>query len=170
MGAGRKLANDLRCRGLVIIDLANRFEQVIGARIAPLSCRCGPHRIENDMKRTDIVTVAHKPGDPPLKTSTDWARVAAMTEEEVHAAALSDPDAQPLPRDMRGFTRIPNVKKLREKLSLTQEEFAKTYRIPVGTLRDWEQRRKFPDAPARAFLLVIEKNPEGVAALLNEAA
>jgi putative transcriptional regulator len=122
------------------------------------------------MRKNGIVRVAHRPGDPPLKTSTDWARVAAMTDEEVHAAALSDPDAQPLPRDMRGFTRIVNVKKLRERLGLTQEEFASTYRIPLGTLRDWEQRRKFPDAPARAFLLVIEKNPEGVAALLKEAA
>lgn len=103
-------------------------------------------------------------------TGTDWARVAALTDHEIHAAALSDPDAQPLPRDMRGLTRIPNVKKLRESLQLTQEEFAETYRIPLGTLRDWEQRRKFPDAPARAYLLVIERNPEAVAALLRGAA
>jgi len=122
------------------------------------------------MRKTGTVRVTHKPGDPPLKTGTDWARVEAMTDEEVHAAALSDPDAQPLPRDMRGLTRIPNVKKLREKIGLTQESFAERYRIPLGTLRDWEQRRKFPDAPARALLLVIERDPEGVAALLNEAA
>jgi putative transcriptional regulator len=122
------------------------------------------------MKKAGIVTVTRKPGDPLPDTGTDWAKVAALTPEQIHAAALSDPDAQPLPRDMHGLTRIPNVKKLREKLGLTQEEFAATYRIPVGTLRDWEQRRKFPDAPARAFLLVIEKNPEGVAALLKEAA
>jgi putative transcriptional regulator len=71
---------------------------------------------------------------------------------------------------MRGFTRIPNVKKLREKLGMTQDEFASSYRIPLGTLRDWEQRRKFPDAPARAYLLVIEGNPKGIAALLRKAA
>jgi putative transcriptional regulator len=122
------------------------------------------------MKKSGIVRVAHKPGDPFPKTNTDWARVAALTDEEVHAAALADPDAQPLPRDMKGLTRIPNVKKLREKIGLTQEEFAAAYRIPIGTLRDWEQRRKFPDAPARAYLLVIEGNPEGVAALLKRAA
>jgi putative transcriptional regulator len=122
------------------------------------------------MKKSGTVTVTRNPGDPLRDTGTDWARVAAMTEREIHAAALSDPDAQPLPRDMKGFTRIPNVKKLREKLGLTQEEFGTTYRIPLGTLRDWEQRRKFPDAPARALLLLIEKDPEGVAALLKEAA
>jgi len=122
------------------------------------------------MKKNGIVRVVHKPGDPPLRTRTDWAKVAALTEEEIHAAALSDPDAQPLPRDMRGLTRIPNVKKLREKLELTQEAFAERYRIPLGTLRDWEQRRKFPDAPARAYLMVIEKNPKAVAAMLRGAA
>ena len=72
--------------------------------------------------------------------------------------------------DMRGLTKLVNVKKLREKLGLTQEAFAEAYRIPLGTLRDWEQRRKFPDAPARAYLLVIERDPEGVAALLRKAA
>jgi len=71
---------------------------------------------------------------------------------------------------MRGLTKLVNVKKLREKLGLTQEAFSEAYRIPLGTLRDWEQRRKFPDAPARAYLLVIERDPEGVAALLRKAA
>jgi putative transcriptional regulator len=121
-------------------------------------------------KKTGIVTVTHKPGDPLPATHTDWAKIAALTDEQIHAAALSDPDAQPLPRDGRGLTKLVNVKKLREKLRLTQEAFAEAYRIPVGTLRDWEQRRKFPDAPARAYLLVIEKDPEGVAALLRKAA
>ncbi|MFZ0273227.1 MAG: helix-turn-helix domain-containing protein [Acidobacteriaceae bacterium] len=122
------------------------------------------------MKKIGTITVTRKPGDPFPKTKTDWAKVAALTDEQIHAAALSDPDAQPLPRDMRGLTRIVNVKKLREKLEMTQEEFAAAYRIPLGTLRDWEQRRKFPDAPARAYLLVIEGNPKGVAALLKKAA
>lgn len=122
------------------------------------------------MKKSGIVTVTRKPGDPLRETGTDWNAVAALTPEEIHAAALSDPDAQPLPSDMRGFTKIVNVKKLREGLGLTQEEFAAAYRIPLGTLRDWEQRRKFPDAPARAYLLVIRRDPEAVAAMLKEAA
>lgn len=122
------------------------------------------------MKKAGTVRVNREPGDPLRDTGTDWAAVAALTDEEIHAAALSDPDAQPLPADMRGFTRIVNVRRLREKLGLTQEAFAQRYRIPVGTLRDWEQRRKFPDAPARAYLLVIERSPEAVAAMLHGAA
>jgi len=124
------------------------------------------------MKNTGSITVVREPGDPLPRTDTDWEAVRALTEEEIHAAALSDPDAQPLPlpgQDWTGLTRIPNVKDLRERLGLTQEEFAATYRIPVGTLRDWEQRRKNPDATARAYLIVIDKDPKAVAALLNAA-
>jgi putative transcriptional regulator len=119
------------------------------------------------MRKTRTITVTRKLGDPFPETKTDWAKVAALTDEQIHAAALTDPDAQPLPRDMRGLARIPNVKKLREKLSLTQEEFASTYGVPLGTLRDWEQRRKFPDATARTYLHAIEQGPEVVAVLVK---
>jgi putative transcriptional regulator len=68
------------------------------------------------------------------------------------------------------MTKLVNVKKLRERLNLTQEAFSVTYRIPLGTLRDWEQRRKHPDAPARAYLTVIAADPAAVAAMLHEAA
>ncbi len=123
-----------------------------------------------------MVWVDHEPGDPPIQTDTDWDAVEALTDEEIHAAALSDPDAQPFPlgsdEEMAklGLIHIPNVKKLRERLGLTQEAFAAAYRIPIGTLRDWEQNRKRPDAPARAYLTVIARNPEAVANLLGEAA
>jgi putative transcriptional regulator len=122
------------------------------------------------MKNTGTITVFHEPGDPFPETDTDWERVNAKTEEEIHAAALSDPDAQPLPGpngDWTGLIKLVNVKKLRERLGLTQEEFAKTYWIPIGTLRDWEQRRKNADRTAQAYLKVIDKDPQAVATLLH---
>ena len=128
------------------------------------------------MKSHSMISVEHNPGDPPIETGTDWAAVEALTEEQIHAAAVSDPDAQPLPFGSDeelaklGLHRIPNVKRLRERLGLTQEAFAAAYRIPVGTLRDWEQGRKFPDAPARAYLTVIAHDPEAVAKALGRAA
>lgn len=115
-------------------------------------------------------------GRKAARYGTDWSAVDALTEEQVRNAALSDPDALPLPAGSnkelarQGLTRIVNVKKLRERLGLTQEAFAEAYRIPVGTLRDWEQGRKFPDAPARAYLAVINRDPARVATLLGEAA
>ena len=99
----------------------------------------------------------------PLEDKTDWKRLRAMTEEEVQAAALADPDAQPLTEtDFARMKRVPRIKTLRRALALTQEEFAARYHIPLGTLRDWEQGRCEPDQPARAYLTVIARDPEGV--------
>ncbi len=91
-----------------------------------------------------------------------------MTDEEVEAAALSDPDAQPLTEeDFARMKRIPQVKIIRRAFRLTQEEFASRYRIPLGTLRDWEQGRCEPDQTARAYLKVIAANPEMVQCALQ---
>ncbi|MBP5977261.1 helix-turn-helix domain-containing protein [Brasilonema sp. CT11] len=86
-----------------------------------------------------------------------------MTEEEIHAAALNDPDAQPLTdADLARMKRVPRVKIIRRALRLTQEEFAARYHIPLGTLRDWEQGRSEPDQTAKAYLKVIAANPEAI--------
>ncbi len=86
-----------------------------------------------------------------------------MTEEEISAAAAADPDARPMTTEqLSKARRIPRIKALRRALGLTQEEFAMRYRIPLGTLRDWEQGRSEPDQPARAYLEVIAADPEGV--------
>ena len=102
---------------------------------------------------------------------TDWERLRARTDDEVSAAALADPDAQPLsPDQMAAMETVPNLKRLRERLNLTQEQFARAYCLPVGTVREWEQRRRFPDAPARALLRAIEREPETLRRLLSRAA
>ena len=86
-----------------------------------------------------------------------------MTPEEVEEAARADPDARPMTAEQLVKTRrIPRIKTLRRALGLTQEEFAARYKIPLGTLRDWEQGRSEPDQPARAYLTVIAHDPEGV--------
>ncbi len=123
------------------------------------------------MKKTGITSVEHEPGQPPIENGTDWARVKALTDEQIREAVRDDPDAAPIPvHNTPGLTPVVNVKKLRERLGLTQEVFAAAYRIPVGTLRDWEQGRKMPDAPARAYLTIIARDPAAVAKLLGRAA
>jgi putative transcriptional regulator len=91
---------------------------------------------------------------PPPKPASD---------EAITAAALRDPDAQPLTdAALARMKRVPRTKTLRRALGLTQEAFAARYHIPLGTLRDWEQGRCEPDQPARAYLTVIAYDPEGV--------
>lgn len=81
-----------------------------------------------------------------------------------------DPENPPLTdADLARMKRVPRVKSMRRALDLTQEEFAGRYHIPIGTLRDWEQGRSEPDAPARAYLKVIAADPEGVAETLKAA-
>jgi putative transcriptional regulator len=62
-----------------------------------------------------------------------------------------------------------DVKRIRRRLKLTQNEFARRFGIPQGTLRDWEQGRRQPEGPARAFLLVIQHEPVAVERALARA-
>ena len=101
-------------------------------------------------------------------TEHDWSRFDAMTPEESHQAALSDPDAQPMTEeDFARMRRTPRAKLLRRALGFSQEEFSAKFHIPLGTLRDWEQGRKEPDAAARAYLIVIGREPEAVGRALT---
>ena len=56
----------------------------------------------------------------------------------------------------------PDVKAIRRSLRMSQHRFAVTYRIPLSTLKNWEQGRRSPDAPAAAYLLAIKKRPKEV--------
>jgi putative transcriptional regulator len=63
--------------------------------------------------------------------------------------------------------RAPNPQAIRASLGLTQEAFARRFEIALGTLRDWEQGVRIPDSTAKAYLRVIEANPEAVVAALQ---
>ncbi|WP_442966691.1 helix-turn-helix domain-containing protein [Rhizobium sp. C1] len=98
---------------------------------------------------------------------SDWTAFDALTDAEAEANALADPDNPPASAEqLAPSRRMPQVRVIRRALGLTQEEFAARYRIPLGTLRDWEQGRTEPDQPTRAYLKVIAINPEGTARAL----
>lgn len=108
-----------------------------------------------------FVRVCSDGGTRPVDGGTDWERLKAMSDDEAYAAALADPDAQPLTEEqLTRMKHVPRTRTLRNTLGLTQEEFSTRYRIPLGTLRDWEQGRFEPDAAARAYLSVIAREPE----------
>jgi putative transcriptional regulator len=101
---------------------------------------------------------------------TDWVRLEAMTEEEIEANALADPDNPPMTAEELARMRLyPHPKRIREALKLTQEQFAERFEIPLGTLRDWEQGVSLPDKSARTLLHVIEQDPEAVARALERS-
>ncbi|HEY4171628.1 MAG TPA: helix-turn-helix domain-containing protein [Rhodopila sp.] len=63
---------------------------------------------------------------------------------------------------------VPDVRAIRQKLRMSQYVFAETYRIPLPTLKNWEQGRRHPDAPAAAYLLAISRLPTEVGAALAD--
>lgn len=79
--------------------------------------------------------------------------------EEANAIARGEAD----PATYRVFVPADvDAAKIRRGLKMSQNEFARRFGIPPGTLRDWEQGRRKPEGPARAYLMVIERNPDAV--------
>ncbi len=114
--------------------------------------------------------IRYRPGlDPKPEDKTDWERVRNMTDEEVEAAALSDPNAQPLTDEQlaRAF-RPGKLVELRQRVGLDQAEFARRFRIDLDTLKAWERGFGVPGAIERVYLRVIDRNPDAVAAALED--
>ena len=100
---------------------------------------------------------------------TDWAALDAMTDEELEAAALADPDCPPL-REGQLMRKMAAAKRIRFKLVLSQQDFADRYHIPLATLVAWERHDTEPDAVAKAFLDAIAADPEAIARALEKSA
>jgi putative transcriptional regulator len=60
-----------------------------------------------------------------------------------------------------------DVKAIRNKLGMTQEVFSEEFAIPVSTLKKWETKNRVPEGPAKAYLMVIAKNPRAVQSVLR---
>ena len=62
-----------------------------------------------------------------------------------------------------------DVRVIRGRLGMTQEEFARQFGFSVNTLRHWEQGRRVPEGPTRAYLMVIDRAPKAVQKALRAA-
>jgi putative transcriptional regulator len=92
-----------------------------------------------------------------------------MTDEEIEANALSDPDALPMTdAELAEARPASEVLRLRMRLGLSQAAFAKRFHINLRTIQDWEQGRRVPEEIARVYLKVIGRNPGVVAAALED--
>ena len=52
------------------------------------------------------------------------------------------------------------IKSVREKLDVSQNEFALMIGVSVRTLQNWEQGRRRPEGPAKALLRIASRNPD----------
>lgn len=88
---------------------------------------------------------------------TDWDALDAMTDEEVERAALTDSDCPPMTNEqLRRLRRAPDVKAIRERLGLSQSQFAERFDFSVRTVQEWEQGRCFMSRAVMHRLWEIE--------------
>ena len=110
-------------------------------------------------------TTTYKPDRkrPRRLTKTEAVQLDSRTDEELTAAAESDPDNLPLDNKTLARLRRPlDVKAIRKGLKLTQQQFAQEFGLELRTVQDWEQGRVLPTGAARTLLRIIERDPEAV--------
>ena len=61
-----------------------------------------------------------------------------------------------------------DVARIRSKMRMSQGDFAKTFGFSTRTVQDWEQGRRVPTGPAKAFLHVIDHEPAAVRRVLSQ--
>jgi putative transcriptional regulator len=87
-----------------------------------------------------------------------------------HIAVPADPaDAEDFEVTVEALDRGQRarlIRTTRTRLGLSQSEFAIRFRVPVGTLRDWEQARTTAPDFAMAYVQVIAQHPDMVAEAL----
>lgn len=92
------------------------------------------------------------------------------TETQIARQAREDESADFVAAWQAGHTRIVepiDVSAIRAKTGLSQERFARAFRISPHTLRNWEQGRRRPEGPAKALLLAIQRDPRALVRALR---
>jgi putative transcriptional regulator len=95
-----------------------------------------------------------------------------MSAFEKIRAGLADAIAFAEGDHTRGVAHVPaeiDVRAIRRARGLSQAAFAARYGLGLPRLRDWEQGRSRPDGAVRAYLMVIERDPEAVDRALHAA-
>jgi DNA-binding transcriptional regulator YiaG len=104
------------------------------------------HDTLNRLAKGEVVPAA-------LCTEKRDEAISALDSLGVAAAAVELPE--------------PDVKKIRERIGLSQSDFALLYGLEPNTLRNWEQKRNELDAPTRIFFAILETHPNLVRDLLT---
>jgi putative transcriptional regulator len=96
-----------------------------------------------------------------------------VSRENMIAIQASPGDPDDFPVSVAGVERGQmgrRIRKLRKRLGLSQEAFAAAYGIPLANIRQYEIGRNMPPPAVRAYLKVIDAEPELVARTVAERA
>lgn len=89
------------------------------------------------------------------------AKVRGATEKRIRAWKAEEGYGDYQLVNVRAVPAV-NVRKIRERLRLSQEEFAARYRLSLRSLQEWEQGRKQPSEAARVLLYAIARAPKAL--------
>ncbi|RBP09240.1 helix-turn-helix protein [Roseiarcus fermentans] len=114
-------------------------------------------------KSVEAVIALRRRGAPTLKAKRAVEAAMEGAANVLELSTVEDPHA--LAGDLRrsGFVLSVvtplsiDVRKLRDRLGLTQEQFALRFGLELDAVRNWEYGRREPDAAARSYLTIIEK-------------
>ncbi|MBV8367538.1 MAG: helix-turn-helix domain-containing protein [Candidatus Eremiobacteraeota bacterium] len=108
----------------------------------------------------------------------DWSRFGKGSRAQINAEAAEEKKRLGLTGRYKRFRAhidgnvydipIPDVRAIRERLRLSQAEFAERFHLSQRTVQQWEQHRAMPDMPARVLLKAIQRAPEVIAAAAAE--
>jgi len=107
------------------------------------------------MKIDPSIPAALRPG------RIDRLRVDTTTEREIARQQLAD-DKDALQDAARFALRV------RQRLGLSQSQFSRHINVPIETIRNWEQGKRYPTGAAKALLRVLDREPEAALRALGE--
>ena len=92
-----------------------------------------------------------------MKPRVNRAKIDSTTEADIRRHMIED-GQDPAAVLLAGFVPVVPPQILRKRLGMTQAEFARALRIPLATLRNWEQGRVLPNPAARSLLTLVARN------------
>ena len=91
----------------------------------------------------------------------------SFTDADIERMIDENPDLAPRTETLE---RLLEVREVRKKLGLSQAAFAERLRIPVATIRNWEQGRTRTDPAIQALMRILDRIPESALRALDEPA
>jgi putative transcriptional regulator len=145
---------------------ADRLRQGRESQPDPRRAQCPAPADGNLEGESELARGGSLPPHPP-RASKD--KIMSKAFDKI-AAGLADAIAFAEGDTAKGRVAAgPDVKAIRAKTKLSQAKFAEKLHIPVATVRDWEQHRRSPDAPARTLLGMVNADPKAAMKLLERA-
>jgi len=137
--------------------------------------RRAPQSGRLDLKTISAIIALVRRGVPVLRAKRaveeilERGRVAVVVPKVENASALASEMADAGFLAAKVAARQIDVRALRERLGLTQEQFALRYALDLDAVRNWEHKRRKPDPAAQGYLRVIARLPEQAGEAQEEA-